>query len=440
MCEWTPGADVALEKYTPPRSPKTKPGPAEGVCPLRSASRRAGIQRRLLCSPLSAGAPCGSRIQHILATLGPGTSRDIQPVSSRVRLRGDADSPSLFPGPGPRIGTPTRPTCRQEDPSRDTPSPALDAPHKEAGRSSPMAQSGLAESAAPSRPSPPLAIECAERPTRGRCASVGTRGLGVDRTLRETGRCQERWRDRSARPAPSAPPRARGTAARLPRRATAAGPLPSYLRTSVHPHVGEAARTLSEGALPRETAAQRPLVAAVYGGSRRQATRGRPRPGTSLHAFCGGGYSPLTNNRRHCQQLDPSPAVMFSGRCVKRPCHPWQRGSGAHRRTAAERQGPHCPGADDEIGEALELPSGAAAVNIWNSRPLEDGDRPAHRSARGASEGEVAVADALRDLWEGGGDPGRQHRGPGLDEYTALRGPGTGWDLHEHRRSSPTHL
>lgn len=27
-----------------------------------------------------------------------------------------------------------------------------------------------------------------------------------------------------------------------------------------------------------------------------------------------------------------------------------------------------------------------------------------------------------------------------LDEHTALRGPGTGWDLHEHRHSSLTHL
>ncbi|MFD4946237.1 hypothetical protein ACFWNT_27785 [Streptomyces sp. NPDC058409] len=27
-----------------------------------------------------------------------------------------------------------------------------------------------------------------------------------------------------------------------------------------------------------------------------------------------------------------------------------------------------------------------------------------------------------------------------LDEYTAIRGPGTGWDLHEYRHSSPTHL
>lgn len=27
-----------------------------------------------------------------------------------------------------------------------------------------------------------------------------------------------------------------------------------------------------------------------------------------------------------------------------------------------------------------------------------------------------------------------------LDEYTAARGPGTGWDLHEYRHSSLTHL
>jgi hypothetical protein len=33
----------------------------------------------------------------------------------------------------------------------------------------------------------------------------------------------------------------------------------------------------------------------------------------------------------------------------------------------------------------------------------------------------------------------RQARAP-LDEHTALRGPGTGWDLHEYRHSSLTHL
>jgi hypothetical protein len=27
-----------------------------------------------------------------------------------------------------------------------------------------------------------------------------------------------------------------------------------------------------------------------------------------------------------------------------------------------------------------------------------------------------------------------------LDEHTALRGPGTGWDLHEYRHSALTHL
>lgn len=27
-----------------------------------------------------------------------------------------------------------------------------------------------------------------------------------------------------------------------------------------------------------------------------------------------------------------------------------------------------------------------------------------------------------------------------LDEHTAMRGPGTGWDLHEYRHSSLTHL
>jgi hypothetical protein len=27
-----------------------------------------------------------------------------------------------------------------------------------------------------------------------------------------------------------------------------------------------------------------------------------------------------------------------------------------------------------------------------------------------------------------------------LDEHTAVRGPGTGWDLHEYRHSSLTHL
>lgn len=27
-----------------------------------------------------------------------------------------------------------------------------------------------------------------------------------------------------------------------------------------------------------------------------------------------------------------------------------------------------------------------------------------------------------------------------LDEHTAVRGPGTRWDLHEYRHSSPTHL
>ncbi len=27
-----------------------------------------------------------------------------------------------------------------------------------------------------------------------------------------------------------------------------------------------------------------------------------------------------------------------------------------------------------------------------------------------------------------------------LDEHTAVRGPGTGWDLHEYRRSALSHL
>jgi integrase/recombinase XerC len=39
--------------------------------------------------------------------------------------------------------------------------------------------------------------------------------------------------------------------------------------------------------------------------------------------------------------------------------------------------------------------------------------------------------------------PGPHLLGPGprlLDERTAVRGPGTGWDLHEYRHSALTHL
>ncbi|WP_457520715.1 IS630 family transposase [Streptomyces sp. TE3672] len=166
----------------------------------------------------------------------------------------------------------------------------------------------MAESPTPFRPSPPFAIGRAERSNDGRCASGGTRELGVDRTLRETGRCLERGCGRSARQESSATPRARSTTARPPRPATAAGLRPSCLGTSAHPHVGEAARSLFGGEPPRETAARRPLVAAVYGGSRRQATRGTAARGRRSHSCCGGGYSPLTNSH-HYQQPAGSSSV-----------------------------------------------------------------------------------------------------------------------------------
>ena len=98
--------------------------------------------------------------------------------------------------------------------------------------------------------------------------------------------------------------------------------------------------------------------------------------------------------------------VTFSGRYVKRPCYLWQGGSSGHRRAVAGRKGvaragggghvprlaqqpehgpelrdrvgktaerigearPLASVADDEIGEALELLWGTAAVNTWNSR------------------------------------------------------------------------
>ncbi len=98
--------------------------------------------------------------------------------------------------------------------------------------------------------------------------------------------------------------------------------------------------------------------------------------------------------------------MAFSGGYVKGPCHLWQGGSGAHRRTTARREGVDRPRggrrvldslgnpntirsygigvgktaerlgearplasiADIEIDEALELLWGTAAVNTWNSR------------------------------------------------------------------------
>lgn len=81
----------------------------------------------------------------------------------------------------------------------------------------------------------------------------------------------------------------------------------------------------------------------------------------------------------------------------------------------AERLGEARPPASvaaDEIGEALELLWDTAAVNTWNAR-------------------RAAVLSWLGWCRE---------RGYLLDEHTTVRGPGTGWDLHEYRHSAVTHL
>lgn len=126
----------------------------------------------------------------------------------------------------------------------------------------------------------------------------------------------------------------------------------------------------------------------------------------------------------------------------------------------AERLGegrPLATVADDEIGEALELLWGAAAVNTWNSRRAAEqswlgwcGERGYNGPAVSTWAKRLAVPDsdtparskmaidrliARREV--------HLHYSQSralLDEHTALRGPGTGWDLHEYCHSSLTHL
>ncbi|EST22108.1 hypothetical protein N566_26820 [Streptomycetaceae bacterium MP113-05] len=168
----------------------------------------------------------------------------------------------------------------------------------------------------------------------------------------------------------------------------------------------------------------------------------------------------------------------------------------------AERLGearPLASVADDEIGEALELLWGSAAVNTWNSRragvlswlgwcrergyegpmvPVKaKGARSKARRRGQAREDfvletvywDAGTARLLPRLLKGRtrGPVFVTHRRPGpgkvvssrdvcpdtglarlsygqaralLDEHTAVRGPGTGWDLHEYRHSGLTHL
>jgi hypothetical protein len=182
--------------------------------------------------------------------------------------------------------------------------------------------------------------------------------------------------------------------------------------------------------------------------------------------------------------------------------------------------------ADDEIGEALELLWGSAAVNTWNTRraavlswlgwcrdrgydgptvpvwakrlAVPDSETPAHSKMaidrlvaggrctclvkakgartknrrRGQVRGDYVLETVYRDAGTArllkGRTRGpvfvtRRRPGPGkvvsprdvcpdtglawlsygqvralLDEHTAFRGPGTGWDLHEYRHSSLT--
>ena len=71
------------------------------------------------------------------------------------------------------------------------------------------------------------------------------------------------------------------------------------------------------------------------------------------------------------------------------------------------------------LGEA------AGGAGLRDPGPLEDGRRPADRPARGPPAGEDAVADALRDRRARGGDPRREHRGPG-PRRAPLPGEGEG--------------
>ncbi|MEV7173878.1 hypothetical protein AB0O18_29780 [Streptomyces sp. NPDC093224] len=129
---------------------------------------------------------------------------------------------------------------------------------------------------------------------------------------------------------------------------------------------------------------------------------------------------------------------------------------------------------DAEMGEALELLWGRSAVNTWNARRGAVLSWTGWCSERGYEGPKVPAWDAgtarllprlLRGRTRGPVFVTHRKPGPGkvvsprdvcpdtgfarlsygqaralLDEHTAVHGPGTGWDLHEYRHSSLTHL
>lgn len=95
----------------------------------------------------------------------------------------------------------------------------------------------------------------------------------------------------------------------------------------------------------------------------------------------------------HPRELGPSPAVTFSGSCVKRPCDPWRGTSGDHRRATAGRESVDRPCGGGRLPRPARRPEHGPQPDRRAGRPSGSG-RPARWGGRGRRDGRGAGAAA----------------------------------------------